>query len=170
MSLSAGRGTPMMPVDEGKTSSKTQPKCSAVAVQERRQASMPGSPVAQLALPELMRTAVTRPPLAARWLRPTMTGAATTWFEVNMAAALAPVGQRASARSGLPLALIPAVADAHWKPRGRLVDGEAGCTRPRWDGGWLTRELYQAGDECVSRCRAPGALPSASSAPSGRRP
>jgi hypothetical protein len=56
----------MMPVEDGKISSKTQPKASATAMQERRQASMPGSPVAQLALPALTSTAETRPLLAVR--------------------------------------------------------------------------------------------------------
>ena len=103
----------MMPVEEGKTSSKTQPNCSARAMQVWRAAPTPGSPVAQLALPALTRTAVTRPPVAARWRRPTITGAATTWLAVNRAAALAPEGQTASATSGLPLVLMPAVAEAH---------------------------------------------------------
>ena len=37
-----------------------------------------------------------------------------------MAAAAAPVGQTARARSGLPLVLRPAVVADHWKPWGRV--------------------------------------------------
>ena len=64
--FSAGSGTPMMPVDDGMTSSKRSPNVSAVAVQISSQARMPGSPVAQFALPEFTTTAETRPPVAAR--------------------------------------------------------------------------------------------------------
>ena len=76
--LAAGKGTPIMPVDDGKTSSKMQLKVSAAATQVWRQASMPASPVAQLALPALTRTTETLPPVAWRWVLPTVTGAATT--------------------------------------------------------------------------------------------
>ena len=76
----------MIPVEEGKTSSKMQPKLSAAATQVATQPSMPGAPLAQLALPELTSTAATRPPVAARCRRPTVTGAATTRLVVNMAA------------------------------------------------------------------------------------
>ena len=40
--FSAGKGTPMMPVDEGTTSSKMQPKVWAAATQVETQPSMPG--------------------------------------------------------------------------------------------------------------------------------
>jgi len=112
ISFSTGSGTPMMPVEDGKISSKTQPNWLA---------SMPGSPVAQLALPALTRTPVTRPPVAARCRRPTVTGAATTWLRVKSAAALAPPSQTASATSGLPEAFMPAVVEDQRKPRGREV-------------------------------------------------
>src|SRR5208283_974220 len=122
--LSAGNGTPMIPVEEGKTSSKMQPKLSAAATQVATQPSMPGSPLAQLALPELTSTAATRPPVAARWRRPTVTGAATTRLEVNMAAPTAapdPAPRAiATARSRLPLDLIPARTAPHWNPAGSV--------------------------------------------------
>src|SRR5712692_7629098 len=51
---------------------------------------MPARPVAQLALPEFTTTARTRPPVESNPARPTSTGAATTRFFVNNAAALAP--------------------------------------------------------------------------------
>ena len=119
--FSAGKGTPMIPVEEGKTSSKMQPKLSAAATQVAMQPSMPGSPVAQLALPELTSTAATRPPVDARCRRPTVTGAATTRVVVNMAAPTAAPASRttAMARSRLPLALIPARTAPHWNPAGR---------------------------------------------------
>ena len=107
-SFSMGSGTPMMPVEEGKTSSKRQPKVSPAARQLSMQAFTPASPVAQLALPALTSTAETRPPVVSRCRRPTMTGAATTWLRVNMAAAVAPFGAMAMATSRLPLALMPA--------------------------------------------------------------
>ena len=84
-----------------------------VREQERWQASTPACPVAQLAFPALTSTAVTRPPVAAICRRPTSTGAASTWLLVNIAAALAPPPHTARATSGLPLALIPAVAEDH---------------------------------------------------------
>jgi hypothetical protein len=111
----------MMPVELGMISSKTQPMASARATQERWQASMPGAPVAQLALPALTRTARTWLPVAARWERPTVMGAATSWLLVNMAAAGAGVSQTAMATSGVPEALRPAVAEDQRKPRGRLM-------------------------------------------------
>src|SRR5690242_19629442 len=54
-------------------------------------------------------------------------GAAATRLDVNMAAPMVPVSATATARSGLPLALIPAVVAPHRKPAGRLVasDSEA---------------------------------------------
>ena len=124
----AGKGTPMIPVEEGKTSSKMQPKLSAAATQVATQPSMPGAPLAQLALPELTSTAATRPPVAARCRRPTVTGAATTRLVVNMAAPTAaptaPPASRATAiaRSRLPLDLIPARTAPHWNPAGRAVN------------------------------------------------
>ena len=64
--FSAGKGTPMMPVDEGMTSSKMQPKPSAAATQVAMQPSTPAGPVAQLALPEFTSTAPTRPPVESK--------------------------------------------------------------------------------------------------------
>src|SRR5690348_1690658 len=59
-----------------------------------------------------------------------MSGAATTWLRVNMAAAEAPSGAMASARSGLPLAFIPAVQDEKKKPFGSdsTVGVEISCS------------------------------------------
>jgi len=49
-----------------------------------------------------------------------VTGAATSWLLVKQAAALAGVSQTASATSGLPLALMPALVEDQRKPRGRV--------------------------------------------------
>jgi hypothetical protein len=119
MTLSPGKGTPMIPVEEGKTSSKMQWKVSAVATQVWMQASIPAWPVAQLALPAFTSRAPTRPPVARRWRWPTVTGAATTWFLVNIAAAFAGLSGIAIATSSFPLALIPAFTAPHLNPCGR---------------------------------------------------
>ena len=50
MIFSEGRGTPMIPVEEGKTSSGRQAKTSAAAWHVARAAARPGSPAAQCAV------------------------------------------------------------------------------------------------------------------------
>src|SRR6202795_1839434 len=102
---------------------------------------MPARPVAQLALPEFTTTARTLPPVESNEARPTSTGAATTRFFVNNAAAVALpataelrsawTGEGArphtstSARSGRPLTLIPAATAEKENPRGkRIFSGE----------------------------------------------
>jgi hypothetical protein len=52
-----------------------------------------------------------------------MIGAATTRLPVNMAAALADLSATATAKSGLPLGLIPAFTAAKRKPRGSASEG-----------------------------------------------
>src|SRR5271168_2902505 len=86
---------------------------------------MPARPVAQLAFPEFTITARTRPPVEDNEARPTSTGAATTRFFVNSAAAVAPPEASASARSGRPLTLIPAAIAENENPLGtRILSGE----------------------------------------------
>src|SRR5216684_1224459 len=82
---------------------------------------MPARPVAQLALPEFTTTARTRPPVASNEARPTATGAATTRFLVNKAAAVAPPAASTSARSGRPLGLMPAATAEKENPTGRRI-------------------------------------------------
>src|SRR6202044_3134221 len=118
-SFSTGSGTPIIPVDEGKISSNTHPNASATATQLLWQASIPGSPVAQLALPAFTITALTLPPVAARCLPPPVMGAATTWLLVYITPASAGVSQADNARSGLPLALMPARTADQRNPSGR---------------------------------------------------
>ena len=79
----------MMPVDEGKTSSAWHPNVFAAPAQVARAALMPASPAAQFALPALIATTRTRPPLALKFSLSIMSGAAMTRFDVNAAAALA---------------------------------------------------------------------------------
>ena len=123
--FSAGNGTPMMPVDDGTISSKMHPKVCAAATQVATQPAIPGSPLAQLALPAFTSTAPTRPPVASRCRRPTVTGAATTRFDVYIAAPTAPAVATATATSGFPLALIPARTAPHIKPRGMAFAGNS---------------------------------------------
>ena len=78
----------MTPVEEGKTSSGLQPKISAAASQVARAASMPAWPTAQLALPALMATTRTLPPVARRCSASTRSGAALTRLAVKAAAAM----------------------------------------------------------------------------------
>ncbi len=78
MSLSTGRGTPMMPVEDGKISCGSQPRRKAKVSQLVRALWRPSGPVAQLALPAFTITARMLPPVLCMCSRPTMTGAATT--------------------------------------------------------------------------------------------
>ncbi len=115
---------------------------------------MPVGPVAQFAFPEFTMTARTRPPVESKDALATSMGAATTRFFVNNAAAVAPrasaelcsAGQvralaptrpepltregtfphaSTNARSGRPLALIPAATAEKENPSGRrILSGE----------------------------------------------
>ena len=113
-----------------------QPKLSAAATQVAMQPSTPAGPVAQLALPEFTSTAPTRPAVASKWRCPTVTGAATTRFDVYTAAPTAqiPAASRevatAMATSGLPLALIPALAAPQTNPPGSCADSIASLLIP----------------------------------------
>src|SRR5450432_748239 len=143
MIFSVGRGTPMMPVEEGKTSLSRNWNMQAVSLQTRSQAVFPAGPVAQLALPELMRTTRILPLDPLRWARPTSTGAAATRFLVKTAAAVAPSPATARAKSGRPLCLIPAIAVANVKPNGTRISPGARQTGRR---GWFMLRWSQAGD------------------------
>ena len=144
--FAAGNGTPMMPVDEGKISRARNPSNRARCRQTCRQAWIPASPVAQLALPEFTITARTRPRVADSDARPTARGAATTRFRVNTAAAVVPGQASASARSGRPLALIPAQAAENLKPAGRHITcwGRARTFIPRSSpASWQAEEAWR---------------------------
>src|SRR5579885_798314 len=121
--FSAGSGTPIIPVEEGKTSCPSQWNVFAAAAQTCSHASIPICPVAQFALPAFTATTRMRPLLRARCFRPTMIGAATTRLLVNMAAAFAGASATATAKSALPLGLIPAFTAAKQKPSGSSSEG-----------------------------------------------
>ncbi len=78
----------------------------------------PGRPAAQLALPALMATTRTWPPVALRCCLSMMSGAAITRFDVNAAAALAGASATIRAKSVRPLAFRPALPAAKRNPRG----------------------------------------------------
>lgn len=119
--FSTGSTTPIIPVEDGKISPARSFRSVASPAQTSRQALIPALPVAQLALPEFTMTARMRPRVAASAARPTSRGAATTRFLVNTAAAVVPAQASTSAKSGRPLALIPALADEKLKPAGRHI-------------------------------------------------
>src|SRR5208283_1873025 len=117
-------GTPIIPVEEGKISPAETPSNLPASRHTFSQARRPARPVAQLALPEFTTIARIRPLPDCTAARPTSTGAATTRFVVNSAAALAPPLASASARSGRPLTLMPAATAAKENPCGkRIVSG-----------------------------------------------
>src|SRR5215469_3784021 len=119
--FSVGRGTPMIPVEEGKTCSGLVPSSRAASRQTSRHAFRPGKPVAQFAFPEFTTTARIESRLARNAARPTWTGAATTRFLVNIAAALVPGQHSTRARSVRPLALIPADLEENENPWGNSI-------------------------------------------------
>src|SRR5262249_5598763 len=106
----------MIPVDEGNTCLLDTPSSLAVAAQTSLHARIPGVPVAQFAFPELTRTARIRPMLLPSDVRPIVIGVATIRFRVNNAAALVDGTARMRPRSGLPLALIPALTAPKLNP------------------------------------------------------
>ena len=128
-----GSGTPIIPVEDGKISLARSFRSVASPAQTSWQLLIPTVPVAQLALPEFTITARMRPRVEANAARPISRGAATTRFFVNTAAALVPAQASTRARSGLPLALIPALADEKLKPAGRHIVfwGRPGSFIPR---------------------------------------
>ena len=98
----------MMPVEDGKISCGFNPIKSAAYLQTSRHALIPRGPVAQFALPELTSNPRILPRVALRAARSTSNGAAATRFLVNTAAAVVPEEDKARAKSGRPLALMPA--------------------------------------------------------------
>ena len=116
--LSIGRPTPITPVDATSTCSTGQPTSRAVSAAISRATRSPSSPVQALAQPLLTTIARAVPPERARCSRETTTGAAIARLVVKTAAACAGASETSSARSRLPLALMPALTPAARKPRG----------------------------------------------------
>jgi hypothetical protein len=118
--FSYGKGTPITPVEQTKTSSLRHPAVFATASATAFAASTPARPVAQFALPELTTSARIRPWLARRLRRDNCTGAACTRLVVNTAAQLQRLSISTTARSG-PLALIPQLPAMNRKPSGQAA-------------------------------------------------
>ena len=118
MIRSMGRGKPIRPVEQTRTSSGEQPSASAVRVHINSASAMPAAPVAALALPLFSTTAAARPPVAARCSRVTRTGGAVILLEVNTPAAVTgePSAVATIARSSAPEAFTPQAAPAARNP------------------------------------------------------
>ena len=112
--LSQGGNTPILPVEEGSTSFSSVPSVRPTSAQESSARRSPGCPVEALAFPLLTTIAWRRPALTRSW--PTSTGAAFTLFVVKAATAVAGTSETTSARSFLPLALIPQATPAKRNP------------------------------------------------------
>ena len=142
--LSIGSSSPMRPVEQTTTSPAETPRTSATCSAVRCVSRKPWVPVQALAPPELRTTASTRPS-ATTW-RDHVTGAASTRLVVKTAAAWwSGPSLTTSARSGVPLALSPAVTPAARKPAGRWT----GC-------GPLTVRLLRSGGRGSRRDRGRG--------------
>ena len=115
------RFTPMTPVEATSTSRGSQPMPCAASTVISRASARPCGPVQALAQPLLVTTARARPPDAARCSCETSTGAAWAMFVVNTAAAAAGVSLTSSARSFLPLALMPQCSPAARNPAGAVT-------------------------------------------------
>src|SRR5580700_1981569 len=116
--LSTASGTPMTPVEQTNNSSGLQVTCLAASATVRSAAACPSAPVAQLALPAFTTTPRIRPFDARRCDLETSTGAATTRFCVNTAAADAGTSLEKIARSRAPVFFSPQAVAANRNPRG----------------------------------------------------
>jgi hypothetical protein len=113
-----GSGTPITPVDITSTSSVRRQRSRAASAAVATASATPCSPVAAFATPEL--TTIACGWARSRCARETVTGAAWTRLEVNMAAPTAGTVVRISARSR-PLRRMPALTAAATKPFGAVT-------------------------------------------------
>src|SRR5579862_867084 len=142
--FSTGSGTPIMPVEEGKTACGGICRSFAIAEQTPLQFRTPVEPVAQLAFPEFTMRARMRPREARRNSRPTSMGAANTRLLVNNAAAVVPGTHSTSAKSGRPLALMPADAAEKRNPKGRWIAGRSPGFMPEASpANWAAQEEWR---------------------------
>src|SRR5215475_11424782 len=111
----------MTPVEQTKSSWGGRPRRLEVSSTVRREAESPCGPVAQLALPALTTTARMRPLDSARCFFERTTGAATTRFWVQTAAAEAGGSLERMARSSAPVFFRPQAVAAKRKPLGRAA-------------------------------------------------
>src|SRR5208283_698555 len=119
--FSSGKGTPMTPVEQTRTSWGWQTRRRAVSSTVFSEAARPAGPVAQLALPALTITARTRPFEARKFSLDTITGGATTRFCVKTAAAEARTSLESIARSSAPVFFKPQAVAEKRNPRGRAA-------------------------------------------------
>ena len=101
MVLSAGRGSPITPVEETNTSRSAHPSAAAAALTVCSTAVLPSRPVKALALPEL--TTIARAFPSARASRHQSTGAEAVSERVSVPAIVVPGASSASNRSSRPL-------------------------------------------------------------------
>ena len=115
---SIGMGIPMSPVEHTRICSGATPSSDATAAHMASASSMPGAPVAALALPLLRMTATDWPPERSRCVRVVMTGAAVIRLRVNTPAADTGCASVVATRerSGAPDALMPAAIPAATNP------------------------------------------------------
>src|SRR3990167_1562450 len=116
--LSMGKGSPISPVEEGRTRPGSMSRRKAVSRHVVSASRTPCAPVQALATPLLITTAWMRPRLIR--LMPTITGAALTQLVVKSAAAVAGRSERMKAKSFLRLFLIPQATPANLNP-GTLI-------------------------------------------------
>ena len=116
----SGNGTPMIPVEEGKTSSKMQPKVSAAATHVFTHASIPASSGRAVRIaridqhrpnPSASRRQVLAPHRHRCRHHPVL--------RITSPPHSPPPGATATATSGFPLSLIPAFTAPHRNPRGK---------------------------------------------------
>src|SRR5271157_875380 len=123
--FSSGKGTPITPVEQTRTSCGWQTRRRAVSSTVFSEAARPAGPVAQLALPALTITARMRPLDACKFSFETTTGGATTRFCVKTAAAEAGTSLESSARSSAPVFFRPQAVAEKRNPRGRAASERA---------------------------------------------
>src|SRR6266849_7131225 len=124
--FSSGSGTPITPVEHTNNSCGVQPSRFAASVTVRTAAAWPALPVAQFALPAFTTTARMRPFDARRCSLEMRTGAATTRFCVNTAAAEAGASLERIARSSAPVFFKPQAVAAKRNPSGKDAS-ESAC-------------------------------------------
>src|SRR6266404_4008064 len=128
--FSMGSWTPITPVEQTNNSCGTSAIRRAASSFVRSATVSPEAPVAQLALPALTTTARMRPLDSRRFFFERVTGAATTRFCVNTAAAEAGKSLEISARSSAPVFVKPQAVAAKRNPLGS-ADSRGGCVISR---------------------------------------
>src|SRR5689334_11599048 len=127
--FSTGNCTPMTPVEQTKTSCGWTRRRRAVSSIVRRETASPCAPVAQLAFPAFTTTARMRPLESCRCFFDRVTGAATTRFCVNTAAAEARTSLEKIAKSSAPVFFRPQAVAAKRNPCGSAAS----------EGAWFIR-------------------------------